>query len=146
MKRLLLATAILLPAFALSACDNGFGYGGTSVGVGYAGSPYAYDGYYDGFYGPIYDGYWGNDQNFYYRRGDGERRFYRGDQGHFDRERARGENFRPMHGSFTPQRGMRTPHFGGGQAGGGRAGGGGHPGGGGHEGRGGHEGGGHGPH
>lgn len=62
MKRLLLATAILLPAFALSACDNGFGYGGTSVGVGYAGSPYAYDAYYDGFYGPIYDGYWGNDQ------------------------------------------------------------------------------------
>jgi hypothetical protein len=111
MKRLLLAATVLLPAIALAGCDGGYGYGGTSLGIGYAGSPYAYNGYYDGFYGPIYDGYWGNDNYFYYRRGVDDRRFYRGDIAHFDRARARGEGWREMHGQVTPRRDYRMPNF-----------------------------------
>ena len=111
MKRLLAALLVTLPLATLAACDDGYGYGG----VGYASTPYAYNGYYDGFYGPIYDGYWGSDRYFYYRRNADDRRFYRGDLGHFDRERARGEGWREMHGSFMPQRGYRMPRFDGGQ-------------------------------
>ncbi len=87
---------------------DGYGYGGSI----YAGSPYAYDGYYDGFYGPIYDGYWGTDNYFYYRSGAHERRYRRGDSAHFHRgDRGPGSNFRPMQGSMTPGRGIHTPHF-----------------------------------
>ncbi len=73
MRRLLLATAALLPALTLGACV-GEGYYGGRDGYGYAG-PVAYDGYYDDFYGPVYDGYWGTDGAFYDRGGDHERLF-----------------------------------------------------------------------
>ena len=97
---------------ALSACaDDGYYHGGPYVGAGLA-----YDGYYDGFYGPIYDGYWGGDGFFYYRHGAGERRFVRSDPTHFRRDSA-GGNFQQMHGNFTPQAGMRMPHFQGGGGG-----------------------------
>ncbi len=113
MKRVALALSALVPIVALSACDDGYGYGGYGGGIAYASRPYAYNGYYDGFYGPIFDGYWGTDNFFYYRRGDRDRRFYRGDRDHFDRERGRGDNWREMRGSFTPQRGYQMPYFGG---------------------------------
>jgi hypothetical protein len=104
---MLLALCATLPALALSACyDDGY-YGG----VGYAGGPYGYDGYYDDYYGPIYDGYWGDDGAFYYRGSNRDRHFHRGNPAHFRHDGNGGGNFHPMHGSFNPGGGMHTPHF-----------------------------------
>lgn len=111
MKRLLIVLCATLPAIPLAACAGGYGYGG---GVGYAATPYAYNGYYDDYYGQIYDGYWGDDGGFYYRRGAHERSFRRGDPAHFNQSSAPGEHFHQMQGSLTPGRGMRMPHFAGG--------------------------------
>ena len=105
-----------LAAVTLASCAGGYGYG---TGV-YAGGAYAYDGYYDDFYGPIHDGYWGDDGFFYFRGSPGDRRFRRGDAAHFRRGPAAGANFHPMRGSMTPGRGMHMPHFGGGRGGRGR--------------------------
>jgi hypothetical protein len=107
MKRLIIALCATIPAGLVGGCAS-YGYG---AGV-YAGGPYAYDGYYDDFYGPIYDGYWGDDGFFYYRNGDGDRHFRRGDAAHFSRGSPRGTNFHSMQGSMRPTRGMRMPHFG----------------------------------
>jgi hypothetical protein len=69
MKKTLALLALSLSVTTLAACvDDGYGYGG---GVAYGPGPYAYDGWYDGAYGPIYDGYWGSDNYFYYRHGAG---------------------------------------------------------------------------
>ncbi|HKT86104.1 MAG TPA: hypothetical protein VJQ77_08475 [Novosphingobium sp.] len=85
---------------------------------GYAGvqsayyDPYPYNGWYDGFYGPIYDGYWGDDGFFYYRATDRDRHFHRGNHDHFRRGDARPTgSFRPMQGTFTPPSGYRMPHY-----------------------------------
>ena len=81
MKHMLLAACAMLPALTLTACyDDGY-YGG----VGYAGGPYAYDGYYDDYYGPVYDGYWGDDGFFYYSDGHGGH--VRDDGHHYRHER-----------------------------------------------------------
>jgi hypothetical protein len=106
-----IATALGLFALIspLSACAGGYGTGG----VAYAGGSYAYDGFYDDYYGPIYDGYWGDDGGFYYRRGPSDRRFVRGDAAHFNRSGNAGGHFHPMQGSMTPGSGMHMPHFGG---------------------------------
>jgi hypothetical protein len=115
MKRLLIALAATLPALTLGACAADYGYGGAAV---YAGGPYAYDGFYDDYYGPIYDGYWGNDGFFYYRSAAHDRRFRRGDARHFQRGGPPpGDRFHPMQGSLTPQQGMQMPHFGDGDRG-----------------------------
>ena len=107
MKRLIIALCATVPAALVGGCaDYGYGYGADV----YAAGPYSYDGYYDDFYGPIYDGYWGDDGFFYYRSGTGDRAFRRGDAAHFSRESREG-NFHAMHGTMTPTRGMRTPHF-----------------------------------
>lgn len=104
-SKLLIAAPLLL---GLSACaDNG--YYGARVGVY---DPYPYYGWYDGFYGPIYDGYWGSDGFFYYRSSDRDRHFRRGDRDHFRREQASpGGKYRSMQGTFTPQRSFRMPHY-----------------------------------
>ena len=79
MRKMLIAAALggmmILPACADDA------YYGASYGapVGPA------EVYYDNFYGPYTDGYWGPDQFFYYRGGDG--RFLRDENQHFRRER-----------------------------------------------------------
>ena len=112
-KHLILAACAMLPALSLGACATGYGYGG---GV-YAGGPYAYDGFYDDFYGPIYDGYWGDDGFFYYRSGEHDRGFHRGDRSHFARDGAPGEHFHAIHGTMNASRGMRMPHFSGGGGG-----------------------------
>ena len=105
MKRFLIAAV----ALSLGGCAAGYGH------VDYAGGPYAYDGYYDDFYGPIHDGYWGDDGFFYYRGGEHDRAFRRGDAAHFRRDAgADAGHFHTMQGSFAPQRGMRMPHFSGG--------------------------------
>ena len=59
MKRLASLVAAAAMAASLSAC-----------GTYHAGGPYAgvyVDGYYDDAYGPVYDGYWGDGDVFYYR-------------------------------------------------------------------------------
>ena len=76
-------------AVLLSACayDDGYrhhGYAGGEVSVGYG-----YDGYYDDYYGPLYDGYWGGDGAFYYRSAEG-RPYQRDTGGHFHREQVQG--------------------------------------------------------
>jgi hypothetical protein len=113
MRKLLLALCVAAP-LALGGCvDDGYG-GGVAVGYG---APYAYQGYYDDYYGPFYDGYWGGDGYFYYRSTARDRHFRRGDPHHFRRDSG-GDHFREMRGNFTPQPGMRMPHWNGGNAGG----------------------------
>lgn len=62
-----LATGVA--AFLLCGCAEGPGYG---VAGFYGSGPgdYAYNGYYDDYYGPIYDGYWRGD-SFYWRDREG---------------------------------------------------------------------------
>jgi hypothetical protein len=78
----------------LSGCADYYGpgpsYGPGPVGVA------SFDGYYDGFYGPVYDGYYGTDGAFYYRgRHDHD---WRRDTGeHFHAQAANG--FHPFHGA-----------------------------------------------
>jgi hypothetical protein len=57
----------LLGATACASYDDGYryrGHHGPRVAVGY------YDGWYDGYYGPVRDGYWQGD-SFYYTTGRG---------------------------------------------------------------------------
>lgn len=70
---------------------GGPGYYGPGPGVDVA---IGYDGYYDGFYGPIYDGYWRGNA-FFWRDRDGGR-WRRDDGRHFRREAATG--FRHIQG------------------------------------------------
>lgn len=111
MKRLVIALVASVMPVVVGGCATGYD--------GYGGGPYAFNGYYDDFYGPVYDGYWGNDGFFYYRGGAGERRFRRGDAAHFRRDGAPGGGFHSFGGSFNRGPGMHTPHFGGGRGGGG---------------------------
>lgn len=103
-----LALAVLAASgLSLSACDDDESY---RVGVGWGTGPYAYDGWYDGYYGPVYDGYWGDDGFFYYRGYAGQG-YRRGGGEHFRREAGAGSNFQQFHGSVQMQQGMRMPHF-----------------------------------
>ena len=111
MNRLLIALCATIPALTVSACAGGYGRAGNFEASG----PYAYDGFYDDHYGAIYDGYWGDDGGFYYRGGEHERHFRRGDPSHFSRSASSDAHFHPMQGSMTPARGMRMPHFAGGR-------------------------------
>lgn len=65
------------------------------AGPGYVGrGSIAYDGYYDNAYGPIYDGYWGDGDVFFYRsRPHGH---YMRDTGHHFRHDA-SDGYRSMH-------------------------------------------------
>ncbi len=117
---------LALASMPLAACVGGYG-----MQVGYGAQPYAYDGWYDGSYGPIYDGYWGTDNYFYYRHAEGEGAYVRGDRAHFAHQAPQGpHNYQAIHGTTAPRQGVRAPHFpSGGHAGGGHGGGGhqGHP-------------------
>jgi hypothetical protein len=65
----------------------------------YAG--YAYDGFYDDFYGPFDDGYWGTDGFFYFSDGHGG--FRRDDEHHFRHEGADGfHGIHTAHNGFGP--------------------------------------------
>jgi hypothetical protein len=77
MRKTLLAAGALSVLIGLSACADDYGY----YGAGY-GTP---DVYYDNYYGPYTDGYWGPDNFFYYRGGDG--RYLRDEGRHFRHER-----------------------------------------------------------
>jgi hypothetical protein len=79
--------------------------GCAEYGPGYVAGPgvaVTYDGYYDDAYGPFYDGYWGGDGVFYYRRGEHDH-FHPDRAGHFRHEPRPGMH--PVHG---------RPHGGGG--------------------------------
>ena len=77
MRRILLAASLAGVLAGAGACADGYGYrGGVALG---------YDGYYDDFYGPVYDGYWRNDGYYYYRPGRG-RPYVRDDGRHFRRD------------------------------------------------------------
>jgi hypothetical protein len=70
--------SILLP----SCASTGYGLYGGRASLGY-------DAYYDDAYGPFYDGYWGGDGGFYYRRRAGAP-FVRDGGGHFNHAPAAG--------------------------------------------------------
>ena len=82
MRNTLKATLAASALLALAGC--------VSPGPG-PGGPVYYDGYYDGSYGPLYDGYWGDDNFFYYSGGAG-RPFVRDEGHHFQRNAAAGFN------------------------------------------------------
>lgn len=79
----------------LAGCASGPGYYGPGpvVAVGY-------DGYYDGFYGPIYDGYWKG--GYFYWRDRDDHPFRRDDARHFRREAK--EGFNRIQGERHPDR------------------------------------------
>eukprot|EP01037_Dinobryon_pediforme_P001736 gene1736-1764_t len=114
MNRAVTLALLAVASLPLGACVGEYGYGAR---VGYASAPYeagpyAYDGWYDGYYGQVYDGYWGDDGAFYYRHGNGDRAYLRGDGGHFARQAPQGpHNYQPLHGTMTPGQGARMPHF-----------------------------------
>jgi hypothetical protein len=72
---------------------------------------YPYDGYYDDFYGPFDDGYWGGDGFFYFS--DGRGGFRRDDGNHFRHEAGGG-----FHGIHSHPGGPRVGSEGRGAAGG----------------------------
>ncbi|MES1198516.1 MAG: hypothetical protein ABUS48_00855 [Pseudomonadota bacterium] len=94
MKKLATALALSSALLLLPACvDYGYGYGGGS----------SYSGYYDNYYGSVYDGYWGPDSVFYYRTAP-TGVFVRDDARHFRRDRATGYNhFRYQRHADMPQ-------------------------------------------
>jgi len=80
------AAAVLL---AGCAYDEGYHHHGEmAVGVDY-------DGFYDDYYGPVADGYWGPDDFFYYTDAPGHP-FRRDESHHFRHDAA--EGFHPVHG------------------------------------------------
>ncbi|MEJ2409652.1 MAG: hypothetical protein P8Y48_10010 [Novosphingobium sp.] len=108
MKRPLVLTCLAASVLSLSACYDGYD---NHVAAGW--SSYPYYGWYDGYYGPIHDGYWA-DNTFYYRLSPRDRTFRRGDPLHFRRGDARstGPHFRHFQGTLRPPpRGTRMPRF-----------------------------------
>lgn len=67
----------------------------------------AYDGFYDNYYGPIYDGYWGDGGVFFYRSGP-HGRYIRDRDGHFRRNAMTG--YQPMHVNGPSPRGRGRRH------------------------------------
>jgi hypothetical protein len=82
-------------AVAAAALLSSCAYDGHYHGGGYAAAGVDYDGYYDDFYGPIGDGYWGPDDFFYYSNGS-DHQFHRDDAHHFRHDAVSG--FHPVHG------------------------------------------------
>ena len=120
MKARLTLLAASLASLPLAGCmDSGYGVG---LGVGYGSGgyypadygygAYPYNGWYDGYYGPIYDGYWGNDGYFYYRSNDRDRDYRRGDRDHFRRDHdGSGQGWHEMRGTLRYDRGTQMPNF-----------------------------------
>jgi hypothetical protein len=86
-----LAVSVLLAGCAYEPGPGPY-YGGGAYVVG---EPIGYDGFYDDYYGPFYDGYWARDGYFYYRHGEGGR-FQRDVGGHFRHDNHVG--FHAVHG------------------------------------------------
>jgi hypothetical protein len=88
---------VLLAGCASTYYAGDYGHGPVAV-VGY-------DGYYDDYYGPFVDGYWGADGGFYYRGPD--HHYHRDVGGHFSRVAAQGMH--PVHGRGPDNGGARPP-------------------------------------
>jgi len=78
-------------ALLLAGCADMGGYGHRN----YAAMSIDYDGYYDNYYGPINDGYWGSDGVFWYSNARGHG-YQRDDAHHVRRDSATG--FSTLHG------------------------------------------------
>lgn len=101
---LALAVAATLPA----ACVNDvYGRGGLTW------SSHPYHGWYNGFYGPFYDGYWGTDGYFWFRLDAAEQRYRRDKERHFRREAMRSnKRFKRFERTLRPpSKGTRMPKF-----------------------------------
>lgn len=94
MMRSWMVGGLALAVVPLAGCYDDYGYG-----YGYS-RPYSYShsyyprgyGWYDGYYGPVYDGYWGGGGIYYYRMHDRDR--WRRDEGrHFRRGDRPGDNW-----------------------------------------------------
>lgn len=108
-KRLILIAAATLP---LAACATDDYYGGRGyASIGYSDGYYPYSGYYDGFYGPVYDGYWGADDYFYYRSAPTARAYIRGDRDHFRRDNNGDTRWRSIEGRTRFDRGVNRPYW-----------------------------------
>ena len=109
MKSPVLLWSIALCLAPLGGCEDGYD---ANVAVGWSGYPY--DAWYDDYYGLIYDGYWGRDNFFYYRRMPNEREFHRGDRQHSFRggNNPPDHRFRRFSGTLRPPPGgTRMPKF-----------------------------------
>jgi len=105
MKRPLMFACLVGAMVPLGGCVDH--YRGSAV---VSWSSYPYYGWYDGFYGPIYDGYWGTDSFFYFRLNPADRVFRRGDAMHFRREAT--PRFQRFEGDLRPPpQGTRMPRF-----------------------------------
>jgi hypothetical protein len=109
MKRPLILACLAASTLSLSACYHD----GYDSRVTVSWSTYPYYGWYDGYYGTIYDGYW-VDNLFYYRLTPQDRAFRRGDPRHFRRgdTRPAEPRFRRFDGTLRPPpQGTRMPRF-----------------------------------
>ena len=87
MRGSLAFTAVLATAALMSGCAGEYmaaGGGSDEIDV----APQGYNAWYDGYYGPFMNGYWGADGAFYYRIMGG--RYLRDDSDHFRRSPAAG--------------------------------------------------------
>lgn len=102
---------LCLAALPLGGCVTDT-YGDTGYySAGVAWNPYPYDVWYDDYYGPIYDGYWGGDGYFYYRTGANDRDWHRGSGNHF-RHDSGGNNYHRYQGStHQPSAGAHMPYY-----------------------------------
>lgn len=90
-KLLFLATAAGM--LSAAGCASTGYYGGAGYGYDYAGPA---DVWYDGYYGPYSEGYWGDGGAFFFRAQDGH--VYRDRAGHFrDRSFAGAEIYHSRH-------------------------------------------------
>lgn len=85
MKKLASVALVAAAAVSMTACADTYGHHDRYA---YAGDGVYADGYYDGFYGTVDTGYWGDDGAFMYRGSD--RQFHRDDSGHFRKDQANG--------------------------------------------------------
>lgn len=120
MKPPITLLAACAAGLTLTGCaDTGYGFGMGYGSGGYYPSSYGYgaypyDGWYDGYYGPIYDGYWGSDGYFYYRSNQRNHHYRRGDAGHFRRQhdgRGNGQGWHEMRGTLHYRQGAQMPNF-----------------------------------
>lgn len=111
MRKIAIIIALPLLLGGLSSCYEYGGYGVASTGY-YGDGYYPYDGWYDGYYGPIYDGYWGSDNYFYYRPNSRDRDYRRGDRTHFRNDRTNpGHGWNSMQGRTRWDRSKSMPNY-----------------------------------
>jgi hypothetical protein len=94
MKPIMALAAATVAAASLGACAAGYNGPGPYAG-GYV------DGYYDDSYGPVYDGYWGDGDVFYYRASVTDT-FHPDSAHHFRRDNFQGYHNFHVHAGHAP--------------------------------------------